>query len=157
LLLLDHSQLPTQVLAVIVLLARGGELCGQGIPNVSKAPTTGDTWSFNLVTDGYIVAGSQSYINPSFAADRKWLHLEIRYNNEDLRKGSFWVGYNFSTGATVVLDITPMIGGVVGRTTGIAPGCEAMLTYKRIALSTSNEYVFNTAHSWGSFYYDSQS
>ena len=142
---------------MIVLLARGGELCGQGIPNVSKAPTTGDTWSFNLVTDGYIVAGSQSYINPTFAADRKWLHLETRYNNEDLRTGSFWVGYNFSAGARVVLDITPMIGGVVGRTTGIAPGCEAMLTYKRIALSTSNEYVFNTAHSWGSFYYDSQS
>ena len=48
-----------------------------------------------------------------------------------------------------------MIGGVVGRTTGIAPGCEAMLTYKRIAfLSTSNEYVFNTTHSSGSFYYD---
>src|SRR5215813_10125952 len=84
-----------RVLAVIVLL--GGELCGQGIPNVSKAPATGGAWSFNLVTDGYIVAGSQSYVNPSFAADRKWLHLETRYNNEDLRTGSF-----FGSGITSV-------------------------------------------------------
>jgi len=140
------------VLAVIVLLV--SELCGQGIPNVSTGPTTGDAWSFNLVTDGYIVAGGQSYTNPTFAADRKWLHLETRYNYENLRTGSFWVGYNLSAGTTLVLDITPMIGGVVGRTTGIAPGCEAILAYKRIALSISNEYVFNTIHSSGSFYYN---
>jgi len=25
-----------------------------------------------------------------------WLHLEARYNDEDLRTGSLWVGYNFA-------------------------------------------------------------
>ena len=64
-----------------------------------------------------------------------------------------WAGYNFSAGKTLVLDVTPMIGGVLGRTTGIAPGCEASLTYKKVELSISNEYVFDTSHSSGSFYY----
>jgi hypothetical protein len=46
-----------------------------------------------------------------------------------------------------------MIGGVFGRTTGIAPGCEASLTYKKIQLSISNEYVVDTTNKSDSFYY----
>jgi hypothetical protein len=42
---------------------------------------------------------------------------------------------------------------VVGRSTGIAPGCEASLTYKKIELSISNEYVFDTTDKSGRFYY----
>ncbi|MGA9966708.1 MAG: hypothetical protein WBQ10_16035 [Terriglobales bacterium] len=86
-------------------------------------------------------------------ANRSWLHLEARYNYENLRTGSLWVGYNFSTGKKLVFDVTPMIGGIFGRTTGIAPGCEASLTYKKVQLSISNEYVFDTTHKSGSFYY----
>ncbi len=67
--------------------------------------------------------------------------------------GSLWLGYNFTAGKKLVLTITPIIGGVFGRTTGIAPGCEASLTYKKIELSVSNEYVFDTSDSSGSFYY----
>jgi hypothetical protein len=63
------------------------------------------------------------------------------------------VGYNFSAGKKLVLDITPILGGVFGRTTGIAPGCEASLTYRKVELSISNEYVFDTGNSSGSFYY----
>ena len=51
------------------------------------------------------------------------LHLETRYNNEDLRTGSLWVGYNFAWGEKWQFEVTPMIGGVFGRTNGIAPGC----------------------------------
>ena len=47
--------------------------------------------------------------------------------------GSLWAGYNFAVGKRLVLDVTPMIGGVFGRTTGIAPGCEASLSYKRFS------------------------
>ena len=61
------------------------------------------------------------------------------------------MGYNFSVGKKVELDITPMIGGVFGRTTGIAPGCEASLTYKKVELSVTNEYVFDTRVSPGIF------
>jgi hypothetical protein len=103
--------------------------------------------------DGYIQTVQGSYVNPTATADRGWLHLEARYNYEDLRTGSLWIGCNFSAGKKVVFKITPMVGGVFGRTTGIAPGCEASLAFKRITLSISSEYVFDTADSSGSFYY----
>jgi hypothetical protein len=46
-----------------------------------------------------------------------------------------------------------MIGGVFGNTTGVAPGYQASLTYKKISLSSSGEYVFDTKDRNGSFFY----
>ena len=46
-----------------------------------------------------------------------------------------------------------MIGGVFGRTKGIAPGSEVSLNYKKIEASITNEYVFDTTHKSGNFYY----
>jgi len=109
-------------------------------------------WTFNLATDGYIIPNGTDYASPVFSADRSWLHLEARYNDENLRTGSVWLGYNFAAGKKLALNVTPMIGGVFGRTTGIAPGCEASLSYEKVQLSVSNEYVFDTTHKAGSFY-----
>ena len=136
--------------------SQGGQLLGQGTagsapaksPDAAKNP-----WAYNLTVDGYIIPNDQSYVDPVFTADRNWLHLEARYNYENLRTGSLWAGYNFSAGKKLVLNVTPMIGGVFGRSTGIAPGCEASLTYKKVQLSISNEYVFDTTHKSGNFYY----
>jgi hypothetical protein len=141
------------VLAVVVLL--GWQALGQGRasgapPNAADAAR--NPWAYNLTVDGYIIPNSQSYVNPVFMANRGWLYLEARYDYENLRTGSLWVGYNFSARKKLVLNLTPMIGGVFGRTTGIAPGCEASLTYKKVQLSISNEYVFDTTHESGSFY-----
>lgn len=46
-----------------------------------------------------------------------------------------------------------MIGGVFGKTDGIAPGCEASLAWKKLNFSISNEYVFDTTSKSGNFYY----
>jgi hypothetical protein len=121
-------------------------------PPASQAPAA-NPWEFNLTVDGYVIPQEQGYASPTFTADRKWLHLEARYNYENLRTGSLWFGRNFSVGKNLVFAITPMIGGVFGRTNGIAPGCEGSLTYKKVELSVSNEYVFDTSSKSGSFYY----
>jgi len=112
----------------------------------------GKPWAFSLTVDGYIVPSEESYVDPVFTADHHWLHLEARYNDENLHTGSIWVGYNFSWGKNLVFEFTPMIGGVFGRTTGIAPGIEASLTYKKLQFSLSNEYVFDTGDKAGNFY-----
>ena len=49
--------------------------------------------------------------------------------------------------------MTPMIGGVFGRTNGIAPGCEASVSWKKLEFSLDNEYVFDTTSKSGNFYY----
>jgi hypothetical protein len=116
-------------------------------------PPSNNPWAFSLITDGYILPDQNSYVNPNFTADRGWLHLEARYNSENFRTGSAWIGYNFTAGEKLILNVTPMIGGVFGRTNGVAPGCEASLTYKKVEASISNEYVFATDKS-DSFYYN---
>jgi hypothetical protein len=123
------------VLALIILVS--GQMLGQGMtPSASaKSSNAGNAWAFNLTVDGYIIPNETNYADPTFTADRHWLHLEARYNYENLRTGSLWVGYNFSAGYKLVMNVTPMIGGVFGRTTGIAPGCVASLTYKKIQYS----------------------
>ena len=81
------------------------------------------------------------------------LHLEARYNYEDHKTGSLWGGYNFSVGERVTLEVTPMFGVVFGQTTGVAPGYNLSISYKKIELISQGEYVFDTDDHTGSFFY----
>lgn len=114
---------------------------------------TANNWSYSLTVDGYVVPHAEFYVSPTFAADRDWVHIEARYNYEDQRTGSVWGGYNFSFGQELKLDVTPMIGGVFGDTTGVAPGFEFSLSYKKLTLSSTGEYIFDTRNRNGSFFY----
>ncbi len=128
----------------------------QGTPSVAPPPTANSAqpeWSYSLVTDGYIAPQGQSYVSPVFTASHNWLHLEARYNYESQRTASLWAGYNFTVGKKVQFAATPMIGGVFGDVNGIAPGLELSLTYKKLAFSSTNEYVFDTGSKAGDFYY----
>ena len=123
----------------------------------SQAETSGGlnsrTWSTSVTADGYVVPHAEFYVSPTVTADWDWLHAEARYNYEDRQTGSLWFGYNFSVGHRLVFEATPMIGGVFGNTTGIAPGYEVALTYKRVSLTSSGEYVFDRKNRNGSFFY----
>jgi hypothetical protein len=116
-------------------------------------PSHATPWDFNLALSGYIVPQNQSYASPTLTADHATLHLEARYNYEAQRTGSLWAGYNFSAGKTLVLDATPIIGGVFGEVNGIAPGLEFTVTYKRVQLYSANEYIFDTNTKSGNFFY----
>src|SRR5687768_5282005 len=97
--------------------------------------------------------GYDFYVSPTLAADHDWAHLEARYNYEDQHTASLWAGYNFGFGNKLRLEVTPMLGGVFGDTTGIAPGCEVSLTYENISFDSSSEYVFDTTDPSASFFY----
>jgi len=147
---------PSRTLLLLLLLLLPTIAAAQGTQaaTAAKAETLSGSkpWAYSLTVDGYIVPSADSYVDPVITADHNWLHLEGRYNDENLRTGSIWVGYNLSWGETVTFEFTPMLGGVFGRTTGIAPGIEAALTYKKLQLSLSNEYVFDTTAKAGNFY-----
>jgi hypothetical protein len=118
-----------------------------------SAAAPANPWDFNASINGYLVPHGQSYASPTFTADRDTLHLEARYNSEAQRTGSLWCGYNLSWGKKLVLDMTPMIGGVFGDLNGIAPGLEFTGTYKKIQLYSANEYIFDTTTKSGNFFY----
>jgi hypothetical protein len=46
-----------------------------------------------------------------------------------------------------------MIGGMAGRTNGVAPGCELGISYRRFELYFVNEYVFDFNHRSNNFYF----
>ena len=151
-----------QLAALAGLVLVSGQALGQATPGSAEIKTpraAAAPWEYTLTIDGYIVPEGTSYVNPVLTADHNWLHLEARYNDENLRTASLWVGYNFgrgdvSAGDKWEFDITPMLGGVFGRTNGIALGCEVLLSYrKKVEASINNEYVFDTTSKLGNFYY----
>jgi hypothetical protein len=121
-------------------------------PAVTKE-TDEKAWSFSISASTYIVPDDQEYVQPTFTADRGWLHLETRYNYENLETGSVWVGYNFGGVEKMEWEFTPMLSGVFGNTTGIAPGYKLSLTYWKFELSSEGEFVFDTGNSEGNFFY----
>ena len=122
----------------------------------SPAPAGGEaekSWAFSASLYGYILPESPDYLLPTVTADRGWLHLEARYNYEGPQTGSFWVGYNFSVGKEVTLDFIPMLGGVFGDTTGIAPGYTFTLSWWKLQLYSQGEYVIDAGSSSDNFFY----
>jgi hypothetical protein len=142
-------------LTALVGLAVSESLGGVALDPSSEATSESKRtkWDYSFSASTYVVRDSHDYVNPIITADHDWLHLEARYNYEELKTGSMWLGYNFSIGQKLVFDATPMLGGVFGNLTGIAPGYELSLTCDRLALSTQGEFVFDTGDRTGSFFY----
>jgi hypothetical protein len=122
-------------------------------PHVS-AEENNNHWAFTGAAYTYFVPDSREYVQPTFSADRQALHLEARYNYENLYTGSAWLGYNLSGGEKMSWDFTPMLGGVFGNTTGIAPGYKGYVSWWKLELSSEGEYVFDVGDSSKSFFYN---
>ena len=146
-LLLAASRAPAQTATNSLPLTTSND------PIVTTNEPDGRTWSFLASAYTYIVPDDREYVQPTFTADRGWLHLEARYNYEGLDTGSAWIGYNFSLGEKLSLEFTPMLGGVFGDTTGVAPGYRYTLSWWKLELYSEGEYVFDTGDSSESFFY----
>ena len=152
-----------RTLALTTLLTCAGVTFGQAASTNSAAPpdssttasdeSSGKSWAFTASAYTYVVPDDREYVQPTFTADRGWLHLEARDNYEDLNTGSLWGGYNFSGGDKLAWEITPMLGGVFGDTSGIAPGYKGSLSWWKLELYSEGEYVFDANDSSESFFY----
>jgi hypothetical protein len=110
-------------------------------------------WELSLSTATYFVQDGRDFVNPTFTADRDWLHLEARFNYESLNTGSLWLGYNFGFGEKLAFEITPMLGGVFGDFTGLAPGYSISVSYKMFEFSTQGEYFIDDTAKENNFFY----
>jgi hypothetical protein len=142
------------VLSLTVVLGYGQPAAATNAPPTVAEPEADKSWSFSASAYAYFVPDSREYVQPTFTADRDWLHLEARYNYENLETGSAWIGYNFGGGKKLTWELTPMLGGVFGNTTGIAPGYKGSLSWWKLELYSEGEYVIDTGHSSLSFFYN---
>jgi hypothetical protein len=112
-----------------------------------------EPWSFSASGTLYIIP-DETYFNPVISVDREHLHLEGRYNYEDLETGSLFAGYSFHMGSdSVELNVTPMVGGVFGNSNGIAPGFLLELNYQKLSVSSEGEYFFSSDEKEANFFY----
>jgi hypothetical protein len=108
-------------------------------PPAPAAAAPEKAWSFSASAYTYVLPDDPDYVQPTIAADHGWLHLEGRFNYEDLDTGSAWFGYNFSVGETITLEFTP--------------GYKGSLGWGKLDLSSETEYVIDTGSSADSFLY----
>jgi hypothetical protein len=113
--------------------------------------TTSD-WKYGVETDLYFT--DPFIFLPIIQANKGNLHIEARYNYEDLKTVSGWIGYNFFGGEEFEYFVTPMVGGAVGRTNGIAPGLEFTFSYVGFELYSESEYLFDFESSENNFFYN---
>ena len=111
-------------------------------------------WSFSVVADTYVLSDDRHYLQPTVTADRGWLHLEARHNYEGLDTASAWFGVNFNGGSALEWAITPILGGVFGDTTGVAPGFKGSINWRRLELYGENEYVIDANNREDSYFYN---
>jgi hypothetical protein len=121
----------------ICILLWGSSTSAQEVDTLQKIG-----WSHNLGAWFYIWEDDFIF-SPLYTVDKGWLHLEARYNYEDMNTFSAWFGYNFSGGNKFHYTITPMIGGIVGNTNGIAPGLELDFQFYGFEFSSQSEYVLD--------------
>ena len=112
----------------------------------------GTIYSICIVT--YLEQHGRDYANPTFTVDHDWLHAELRYNYEALKTGSIWLGYNFSFGDKLAIEAAPMLGGVFGDSTGVAPGYTISASWRSIEFYTQGEFFFDAGTSAGNFFYN---
>jgi hypothetical protein len=140
--------------ALLVLLPASAAVAQATPPTATAAAEpTPPGWSGWASLFTYVVPDEDTFVQPTVAFDRGALHLEGRYNYEDLETGSAWIGRNFSVGENVTLEITPMAGVVFGRTDGVAVGYSGTLAWRRLDLSSETEFVFDAGDSADNFLY----
>lgn len=130
--------------ALVFLFALGiaASSRAQTTPPAPTASGASPSWSGSASLYAYAVPDDDNFVQPTVAVDHESLHLEARFNYEDLDTASGWIGKSFSVGDNVTLDITPMAGIVFGNTNGGAIGYSGSLAWRSLDLSSETEYVF---------------
>ena len=116
------------------------------------AAAQSDTWSGGLETYGYLMV-DDDFVVAVGRADRGRLHLEGRYQYEDLRTFSAWAGWSLEAGTRLHLEAVPMAGVLVGQTVGFAPGLEVTMSWKSLEWYSEIENVFDVESTEGDYFY----
>ena len=99
-------------------------------------------------------AAEKPVITPQAWIYIKKFYLEARYNYENLNTASLYFGRSFAFDKKAFIEITPMLGGVVGATNGISPAFNLFLGYKSFSSVTQCQYTIDLKDTKNSFFWD---
>ena len=148
------------LLVACTLLATGRAALAQTpvtpAPTATAASTSAEApeWEFSASVFGYFVPDDRNYAQPSFTADRDWLHLEARYNYEDQDTGSAWFGYNVAGGEAVRWELTPMVASCSATRQGLRPAIAVRSAGGSSSSRAKASTCLNAGDSSDSFFYN---
>lgn len=116
-------------------------------------PDGGAGWSGDFTLYPYLIPGESNFTLVIGEADRGALHLEGRWNYEDIDAGSLFAGWTLAFGDAIDVEVTPMAGLVVGSVLGVAPGLELDVRLGPVEFYAESEYVIDLRSRGGSFFY----
>jgi hypothetical protein len=117
-------------------------------------PSAALPWEFGASAFVFLPPDDDTFVSPIVDADRGALHLEVRYNYEDLETGSAFVGRTIPFKSEDVSgSVVPIVGLVLGNTAGIAPGVNIDLSWGRFAFTDETEFVITLPDFDESFLY----
>jgi len=119
----------------------------------SAWPATAAEWSYGASAFVFDPPNDDAFLSPILEADRGVLHFEGRYNYEDQETGSVFAGRIFRFGEKVEWTVVPIMGLVLGRTDGVAPGVKLDVGWQKLTLSTESEAVIDFEDAGASFVY----
>jgi hypothetical protein len=111
------------------------------------------SWAFEADILYYIFPEASNTATLIGYADYKAWHLEARYNYEDENSVSLFGGYRFDVGQKVAVGFTPMLGILIGPTSGLIPGLEVDITWKKLDFYSESEYVLDLGDGDGHYFY----
>ena len=78
---------------------------------------------------------------------------EARYNYEEVRTVSFYIGRAYERDANFSYSIVPIFGGVIGRFKGGSAALNMDLEYKNFYFSSQSQYTFSVQNEIDNFYF----
>jgi len=84
---------------------------------------------------------------------KKGLYTEFRYNYEERKTASVYIGKNFSHDSALSYSITPMLGWVFGRFNGGSVALNADADYKKFFISVQTQYTASKNGASENFFY----
>lgn len=116
-------------------------------------PHNSKDWSGSLAGYYYFIPGEGIYPTIIGCADFKSLHVEARYNYEDINTASVFAGWTWEKSGKLSLTVTPMAGIAFGNSNGILPGLECSASYSMLNFYSENEYMFDFKGKEDYFFY----
>jgi hypothetical protein len=143
-------------LAIVAFAACAATAAFAGDDDSSRRPASRPekpSWEFGVSAYPTSVQGGESYTVGMAVADRGSLHLEARYNYEEIDTFSAFVGWTFSGGETLTWALTPVLGGARGTIQAFIPGLEASVSWRRLDYYIEGEYVRDNNEQTDSYTY----
>jgi hypothetical protein len=116
------------------------------VPEVKK-------WDFAMEYFHY-VGIDESIPEGTFYGDHGDLHLEARFNYEDIDTASLFAGKRFTFGKEVEFSLVPMAGVLFGNTEGLAPGFIINISWGMLNFYSESEYIFDFSGRENDFFYE---